>query len=284
MNISAKDVKELREKTGAGMMDCKKALTEAQGDFEKAVDIMREKGLARVAKRSGRSADEGTIHHYLSDDCKIGAMIELNCETDFVARTDEFQTLADKLCQIIVLHNPEGDNWTEMDIDGETAGAKIGALSSKLGEKIEFRRYTRYEAKAGVIDVYIHGGGKLGVMIEVESENSPEELKDVVHDLAMQIAAANPTVTRREEVSAEMIEKELDIYRAQARNEGKPEKVIERIATGKIDKFYSEVCLLEQAYVKEPKIKVSDFLAGAEKEKGIKINPVRFERFMLGGN
>ena len=285
MEISAKDVAALREKTGVGMMDCKKALTEAGGDFDKAEEILREKGLSKVRKRSERAADEGKIVAILTDDMKNGVMLELNSETDFVARTDDFVNFAEELSMAILQDNPSDSQWQNLDLDGETAGAKLDALSAKLGEKLEMRRFVRYEAAEGnLLDAYIHGGGKLGVMLEAKVDGDKGKAQTVMHDLAMQIAAASPSAVCREEVPSEEIEKELEIYRIQARNEGKPEKVIDRIAEGKIGKYFSEICLLEQPFVKEPKTPIADYLKSVKKEQGIDVDPVRYERFALGGN
>jgi len=283
MSISAQDVKALREKTGAGMMDCKKALLESGGDFEKAIDYLREKGLSKAAKRLGKSADDGVIGHFLSEDKKVGVLAEINSETDFVARTDEFQDFSVKLCQAIASGNPASDDWKELKIDGVKAGDILDGISGKMGEKMEVRRFQRFETD-GVIDTYIHAGAKLGVMLEVEVDGDRDKASEVAHELAMQIAAASPTAVKRDEVSSEEIEREMEIYRAQARNEGKPEQVIDRIAEGKLNKFYSDVCLIEQPYIKDTKVKISDFLAGVAKESGVKVTPRQFVKFSLGGN
>lgn len=283
MTISAKDVAALREKTGAGMMDCKKALTAAEGDIEKAVVILREKGLSRVRKRGEKSANEGRIIACISDDSKIGVLLELNCETDFVARTDEFADFGARLCAALAEGNPSPETWTEIQVDGGKAGLMLKELSAKLGERLEMRRFVRFQSDNGLLDSYIHGGGTLGVMLEVRIDGGSAEAQPVVHNLAMQIAASNPSAVCREEVPSEEIEKELEIYRAQARNEGKPENIIDRIAEGKLGKFYQEICLLEQPFIKEPKIKVSDYLKQAEKENAVKVSPIRFARFTLGG-
>jgi len=284
MSISAQDVKALREKTGAGMMDCKKALLESGGDFEKAIDYLREKGLSKAAKRVGKSADDGIISFYLSEDRMIGVLAEVNSETDFVARTDEFQNFSVKLCEAIAAGDPTPDGWQELKIDGTKAGDLLDGISGKMGEKMEVRRFQRFETTNGLIDIYIHAGARLGVMLEVDAEGDRTKASEIAHELAMQIAAASPTAVTRDEVSTEEIEREMEIYRAQARNEGKPEQVIDRIAEGKLNKFYSDVCLIEQPYIKDPKVKVSDFLAGVAKESGIKISPKRFVKFILGGN
>jgi elongation factor Ts len=284
MNISAKDAMALREKTGAGMMDCKKALTEANGDFEKAMDILREKGLARARKRDEKTADEGLIQGYISEDGKIAALLELNCETDFVARTPDFQTFAATLCQEIALKNPSSEAWYELLINGVKAGEALDALASKMGEKMQMRRFVRYQTSSGMFDIYIHGPGKLGVILEFEAEGKMEVVKNLAHELSLQIAAANPLSISRSEVPPEAIEKEKEIYRAQARNEGKPENIIEKIAEGKLNKYYQEICLLEQPFIKEQKISVTQHLTSKTKELNIKLSPKRFARLALGGN
>ena len=284
MAISAQEVKTLREKTGAGMMDCKKALVESNGDFEKAIDYLREKGLSRAAKRMEKAADEGVIASFLSEDKKTGVLIELNCETDFVARTDEFQNFTKKMSEALAAGDVSGDGWKELIIDGVKAEDSLNDLAAKMGEKMEFRRFEKYQTDNGLIDLYIHAGSRLGVMLEVEYEGDAETASTVSHELSMQIAAANPTAISRNEVSAEQIQKEMKIYRAQAHNEGKPEQVIDRIAEGKLSKFYSEECLLEQPFIKEHKISVTQYLADVEKTQKVKIVPKRFVKFVLGGN
>ncbi len=284
MTITAKDVASLREKTGAGMMDCKKALTAAEGDIEKAVEILREKGLSRVRKRGEKSADEGRVIAYISGDFKVGTLLELNSETDFVARTDEFGGFGEKLGAAIAKGNPSPEGWVDLKIDGGSAGSKLEELSAKLGEKLAVRRFARFETDKGLQHTYIHGGGRLGVLIEVDFEGEADNVNPVVHDLAMQIAAANPSAVSRDDVPSGDIEKEMEIYRAQARNEGKPEQIIDRIAQGKLGKFYQEICLLEQPFIREPKTSVTDYLKQVEKEQGVKVNPRRFARFALGGN
>ena len=284
MAISAQDVKTLREKTGAGMMDCKKALTESDGDFEKAIDYLREKGLSRAAKRMAKTADEGIIGSSLTNDKKTAVLLELNCETDFVARTDDFQNFSKKLCEAFLTGNVIGNGWKDLIIEGVKAEESLNNLSAKMGEKMELRRFEKFRTESGLIDLYIHAGSRLGVMLEVEFEGDGEAASAVSHELSMQIAAANPSAINRNEVSAEKIEREMEIYRAQARNEGKPEQVIDRIAEGKLNKFYSEECLLEQPYIKEQKITVTQYLAEVLKNKKVNIVPKRFVKFVLGGN
>lgn len=274
----------LRQKTGAGMMDCKKALADAGGDIDKAMNILREKGLARARKRDDKSADEGVVKSYLSDDLKLGVLLELNCETDFVARTDDFKNLTVKLIEAIAADKPSADSWTDLTIDGQKAGEFLDYLAAKLGEKMKVRRFQIFDAPEGKVEVYIHGEGRLGVMLEYNVTGGDEKGRETARDLTMQIAAANPFAVTREQVSGEAIEQEMEIYRQQARNEGKPESIIDRIAEGKLNKYYSDVCLIDQPFVKEPKMTVQDFLNAQAKETGAKVVPVKFIRFALGGN
>ena len=284
MAISAKEVMALRQKTGAGMMDCKKALADAGGDLDKAMNILREKGLARARKREDKSADEGVVKSCLSDDRKLGVLLEINCETDFVARTDDFKDLTAKLIEAIAAGKPSADDWAELTIEGEKAGELLAGISAKLGEKMKVRRFRVFETADNFVEVYIHGEGRLGVMLEYTLDGDAEKGREAAHDLTMQIAAANPTAVTREEIPDEAVKQELEIYRQQALNEGKPEKVIDRIAEGKLNKFYSDVCLIDQPFVKEPKTTVQDFLNTHAKETGAEVVPVKFIRFALGGN
>ncbi|MBL7190852.1 elongation factor Ts [bacterium] len=284
MSISAQDVKALREKTGAGMMDCKKALSECKGDFDEAIKYLREKGMFQARKRMDRTAEEGLIQTYISSDRKTAAIVELNCETDFVAKTDDFQKLAGQISTAVAVDNPAPDAWQSMKIENSTVGDSLIALTAKLGENIQLRRFKRYESKNGIFDAYVHAGSKLAVLIELKISQDSLEAIELGHDLAMQVAAANPIAVRPEEITSEEINKELEIYRIQARNEGKPEKVIDIIAEGRLNKYYQDVCLLEQPFVKEQKIKVKEHIAAFTKETGIEFDVIRFDRFGIGGN
>ena len=284
MAISAKEVQALRKKTGAGMMDCKNALTESEGDFDKAMNILREKGLARARKRNERSADEGVIQAYLSEGARVGVLLELNSETDFVSRTPDFTNLAAKLSGAIAEENIPPNGWADLIIDGDKAGVMLDSLSSKLGEKIKLRRFKRFQTDNGLIEVYIHPGARLGVMLEYKAEGDSDNAREIAHNLTMQIAASSPSFIKREDVPSETLEKELEIYRAQARNEDKPEHLIDRIAQGKANKFYQDVCLLEQPFIKEQKIKVAQYLADQAKASQVKVEPIRFIRFAIGGS
>ena len=247
--FTAKDVMTLREMSGAGMMDCKKALVESDGDMDKAMDYLREKSLAASAKKAARIAAEGIVGSYV--DGSVGVLVEVNCETDFVAKTDAFKELVNTIAQQIAVKNPatveELMEQTFFGNESETIAAMINAAVAKIGEKITVRRFTRYE---GNVDTYIHLGGKIGVIIRVDGSVE----KEAAHDVAMQIAAAKPTCVSRDEVDQGEIEKEREILRAQAKNEPKPkpDAIIEKMVQGRIDKYYKEICLLEQSFVKDP--------------------------------
>ncbi len=281
--INAKIVMELRGRTGAGMMDCKKALAATEGDIEKAIDFLREKGLAAAAKKQSRIAAEGIVGSYVCKECMTGALVEVNCETDFVAKTDKFQNIVKSIAKQIVVSNPADVDalLAQKSIDDETKTVSdiITAAIAEIGEKITVRRFARYKSN-GVVDSYIHMGGKVGVLIEaagVIGDNAAE----VIHDCALQVAAASPVApeyVRRDEVNPAHLEHEKEILVAQARNEGKPEKIIEKMVEGRIKKFYQDVCLLEQAFVKDGEISVETMIN--QKAKGLEI--VRFTRYKMG--
>jgi len=272
MAISAKTVKELRERTGAGMMDCKKALTANDGDMQKAIDWLREKGIAKAAKKSGRIAAEGAVAAYVSDDRKTGVLLEINCETDFTANNENFRALEKKVIEHIAEAKPADlDALNDCVIDGKKVSELVTEATATIGEKISIRRFVIYETE-GKLTSYIHMGGKIGVLVDMTG-GSDELGKDV----AMQIAAANPSAVDRAGVDASELEHEKEILRKQALEEGKPEKIVERMVEGRINKFYKEVCLIEQDFVKaDPgeKKTVKDIL------KGEKV--LRFTRYQLG--
>lgn len=245
-----KDVMALRAKTGVGMMDCKKALSEADGDMDKAVEILREKGMATANKRAGKIASQGIVAAYKEGN--VGLLLEVNCESDFVARGEQFKEFIDSVAKYIIEKNPA--NIEAVLADSSVADMLHDAIA-KIGEKIDIRRFTRYE---GNIETYIHMGGKIGVMIDSTCS------ADVAHDVALQIAAANPGYIKRDEVPTGELEKEKEILRAQALNEGKPEKIVDKMVEGRINKFYKEVCLIEQPFVKNPDQAVKDILIGGE--------------------
>ena len=254
MSISAKDVKVLREKTGCGMMDCKKALTEAGGDIEKAAELLREKGLASAVKKAGRIAAEGIVAAYKEGN--VAVLLEVNCETDFVAKTEQFQALVKSVAEIIIKEAPADVEALMATACAEgTVEEMIKNAVATIGENIKVRRFARAE---GYTDTYIHLGGKIGVMVVTDVE--PEA--DVIHDVAMQIAAAKPTYLAKEDVNADEIAHEKEILRAQALNEGKPEKIVDKMVEGRIQKYYKEVCLLEQPFVKDDSMSVSKMIGG----------------------
>jgi elongation factor Ts len=292
MEITASMVKELRESTGAGMMDCKKALAEANGDMAAAVDVLRTKGLADLAKKAGRATNEGIVGGHTTADNRVGVLVEVNCETDFVARNADFKAFVSEVAEQIASSAPAdvaallAQPYTKRtDISVEQL---LGETVTKLGENMGIARFVRYEltAASGVIAVYIHGVGNIGVMVEVSTESSEAAASPVVsgfaRDVAMQVAAAAPIAVRREEVPADVVTYELGIYKAQAAETGKPEAIQEKIAEGRLEKYYKEFCLLEQAFVKNPDISVKQHAEQVGKEVGAALGIVRFERLVLG--
>ncbi len=271
--ITAELVKQLREKTGAGMMDCKKVLTETDGDMEKAVELLRERGIAKAAKKSGRIAAEGLVAAYVSADKKVGAIVEVNAETDFVAKNEEFVEFVNDVAEIVATANP-----ASVDALLETGYKNIGktvkeVLTDKIatiGENMTIRRFERFETE-GLVESYIHGEGKIAVLVDFKSGDS-----ELAKDICMQIAAARPEYFNRESVPQDRVEKEMEILKAQAMNEGKPAEIAEKMVQGRIGKFYSEICLLDQEFVKDSSVKVGDLI----KNKGAEM--VRFARFEKG--
>ena len=257
--VTAALVKELREKTGAGMMDCKKVLTETDGDLEKAAELLREKGITKAAKKSGRVAAEGMVEAYISEDEKVGAIVEVNSETDFVAKNEEFRTFVMDVAKQIVKNNPESVEALlaepAMFEEGKTVNEALIGKIATIGENISIRRFARFETTDGLIEKYIHGDGKIAVLVNMTSGT-----KELAKDVCMQIAAARPEFIDRNQVPAERVEKEKEILKIQTMNEGKPEAIAEKIVLGRINKFYQEICLVDQEFVKDPSKKVSDIL------------------------
>jgi|SRR5690554_2739300 len=297
MAISASTVKELRERTGAGMMDCKRALTETDGDIEKAIEFLREKGLAAAAKKAGRIAAEGLVGSSIAQDGKSGALIEVNCETDFVAKTDDFKAFVLDLAAHVVANAPqslssevggaEGPYLLDQPFkDGKTVQEYITQMVANIGENISIRRFIRYESNTGLVQDYIHLGGKIGVLLELsvgrQESADNEEFKALAKDLTMQVAAARPEYVRRQEVPTEIVEKEKEIYKAQAVNEGKPENIAEKITMGRINKYFKEVCLEEQAFIKDNDLSVEKVISQLAQKLGDEIKVVRFARFEKG--
>jgi len=284
-------VKTLREKTNAGMMDCKRALTEAGGDFDKAETILRQKGIASAGKKSGRAAKEGVIISSIQSSGKVGVLAEINCETDFVAKNEIFTKFVKEVADEIA--SAEAAAATNLDsvlaLTLKSAGLPLrDAFASKvaeLGERILLRRFERYAVEGeGTVATYIHLQGKVGVLVEITCESAGASAKDAfrdfVKDITLQIAAASPTVVSRDEVDAALVASEREIYKGQV--EGKPANIVDKIVDGKMDKFYSTICLLEQGCIKNPDITVREFLAAKEKELGEKIAIRRFARYMVG--
>ena len=281
--ISAKIVMELRGRTGAGMMDCKKALAASDGDMDKAIDYLREKGLAAAAKKQSRIAAEGVVGAFICDKCGSGALVEVNCETDFVANTPEFKEMVQTIAKTVMAENPADVdallNCTAKGTD-MTVSALITEKTAKIGEKITVRRFARYDGSEGIVDSYIHMGGKVGVLVLAQGEKT-DTVKEVLHDVALQIAAASPVAPEyvtRDQVRADHLEHEKEILIAQARNEGKPEKIIEKMVQGRINKFYQEVCLMEQIFVKDSDLTVEKMIQ--KKAPGTKI--LAFTRYKMG--
>ena len=277
--ISARAVKALREQTGAGMMDCKRALSEAAGDLAKAVEVLRERGLAKAGKREGRTTSEGLIA--IATDGSVGGMIELGCETDFVARTDDFQGLGRSLAEAVAADASlaDVDALLEAEVGGTSVAETIKANIAKLGENVVVKRVVRIDVPgSGLVGGYVHAGGKLGVMVGLSGADS-SGLASVARDVAMHVAAADPSpvAVTREGVPADLLAKEAEIYRKQAVQGGKPEKILDRIVDGKLAKFVSDICLVEQPFVKDPDKSVGDLL----KEAG-DVSVFAFERFKLG--
>lgn len=281
MEITATQVKALRDKTGAGMMDCKKALTESNGDVEKAIDYLRKKGAATAEKRVDRAANEGII--LTSIEGSKGYLIEVNCETDFVARSEDFLNFSKRALNAVKTHHPHNlDALLNVKDGDQTIAQHLTEVIGKIGEKIEVKRFSKFDTK-GILADYIHPGSKLGVMVELLHEGREDAaVAALARDLAMQIAAMNPVAVSRDEVPKDVIERELDIYRQQAKEQGKPEAMLDKISQGKLGKYYQEFTLLEQSYIRDATKTVKDHVEEIAKQLGQKIQVLRFERFHVG--
>ena len=281
MAFTAADVKELREMTGCGMMDCKKALTEANGDKEKAVDILREKGMAKAVKKAGRIASEGIVKDYVNGN--VGVIVEVNAETDFVAKNDQFVNFVGDVAKTIAEQNPaDVEALKELTISGgnQSVGEALTEKIAKIGENMNIRRFVRYE---GTVASYIHGGGRIGVLVKFDTDCADKPgFAEFAKNIAMQVAAAGAEYLDRDSVPADRVEHEKEILSAQARNEGKPENIIEKMITGRINKFYKEVCLLDQEYIKDGDLSVTKYIQQTEKELGGNIKVVDYTRFEKG--
>lgn len=296
--VTALMVKELREKTGAGMMDCKKALLAKEGDMEEAISYLREKGLAAAAKKAGRIAAEGLVESSVVD--SVGVLVEVNCETDFVAKTDDFREFTKDVAMHILTRNPKDVSQGEGNEDPseylltqqygkdetKTVEQVVSEKIAKIGENIAIRRFARYAPEKGLVEAYIHMGGRIGVLVEAHCENGEvakaSETHEFVRDIAMHIAAARPEFVSRSEVPSELVEKEKAIIRAAALNEGKQEQFLGKIVEGRIDKFYKDICLLEQNYVKDPDKTVEQVVKEKAELLGDTLVIARFTRFERG--
>ncbi|MBR5507820.1 MAG: elongation factor Ts [Clostridia bacterium] len=279
--FTAKDVKELRERTGCGMMDCKKALTESEGNMDKAIEFLREKGLAAVAKKAGRIAAEGVVSAYVSEDGKIGAVIEVNSETDFVAKNADFVTFVDTLAKIVAENNPADiDALKALKYDDSlTVEEMLREKVLTIGENMNIRRFQRFE---GVVGSYIHGGGKIGVLVNFDTNADAEKIAAMSKNVCMQIASMNPKYKDEASVPAEEVEKEKEILTQQAINEGKPAAIAEKMVAGRIKKYFKEICLLDQAYILDGDLDVAKYIANTGAEIGESVVLADFVRFEKG--
>jgi elongation factor Ts len=285
--ITAAMVKELREQTGAGMMDVKSALTEADGNMEEATKVLRKKGLAAASKKAGRVTAEGAVQSHVEGN--IGVLVEVNCETDFVGRNENFVNFAKEVAKVIAQSKAQSveelsnEPWPG-DAEGLNVGQKVASMIGSIKENISIRRFARYEAPAGAsIGTYIHGGGKIGVMVEVVAQGGDAAKSgEVARDVAMHVAAAEPRFLRREDVTEKDLDTEREIARDAAAKSGKPPEIVEKMVSGKMEKFYGEACLLEQPYIRDDKATVTQHLAKQGKEHGCQYGITRFTRYKLG--
>jgi len=291
MAITAAQINELRKSTGAGMLDCKKALEQTDGDFDKAVDFLRTKGLAAAAKKAGRAATEGMVASFISDDMKQGVLLEVNSETDFVAKNDKFQAFVASIGAHILATSPASvPAMLEQKFSADPSKTVLEFLNesiSIIGENIQLRRFAKYDVTGdGCIGSYIHAGGKIGVMVQVASpalnDSNKELLNAFVKDVAMHSAAAAPAFVTRDQVPADLLDREKDVYRAKAKESGKPDAIIEKIILGQINKFYGDICLLEQMFVKDTDKSIKQVAEECGKGVGGAVTITRFERYVLG--
>ena len=288
MAFTAKDVQRLREMTGVGMMDCKKALTQSDGDFDKAIEFLREKGLAAAQKKASRIAAEGVVYAKVCSKCGDAVIVEVNSETDFVAKNEKFQAFVSTVADVVLKTKPADveDLLTKPYDDKLTVAAALQEQILVIGENQKVRRFETIAGGEDILNVaYIHMGGKIGVLVSLKVDpaiKEKAEVAELAHDLAMQICAMNPAYLSRDVVPAEVLDKEREIARAKALEDGKPEKVIDRIVEGSLVKYYQEVCLLDQAYVKESKMSVAQHIAAVAKAAGGSIEVAKFVRFEKG--
>ncbi|HEY8486201.1 MAG TPA: translation elongation factor Ts [Limnochordales bacterium] len=301
--ITTEMIRALRERTGAGMMDVKRALEQAQGNEEEAIRILREKGLAQAAKRASRKALEGLVEAYVDAGRTRGALVEVNCETDFVAKTEEFRRLAAALARAVAEADRlagSADGWDPRaersagqldavlalvlpELGGQTAAAALADTAARVGENVRLRRFAAFRASDGMLEAYVHGEGRIGVLLEVEVAPAEAaqhpQVRALVRDLAMQVAAFRAEYVERDQIPAEVLRREEEIYRTAARNEGRPEKVLDRIVAGRMEKFYQEVCLLEQPFMRDPGVRVAQHVERTAGSLGARVKVRRFARF-----
>lgn len=283
MAITAAMVKTLRERTGSGMMDCKKALVEAEGDIEKAIELLREKGLAKAAKKAGRVAAEGLVRIAFNEDSTQAAIVEVNSETDFVAQNEEFKVFVEDIARAALAHGEDDmDTFLAEDIGGKTVNEELTAKIAKIGENLKLRRYEKASEEGVVYVGYIHGGGRIGVIIGLKTDATAEEVATVGKDVAMQVASMDPKFVSEKEVDAEYLASERRILTEEVKNEGKKPEIIDKIVDGKIKKELKEVCLVDQAFVKDSDISVKQYVDGAAKEIGKDIEIVSMIRYEVG--
>ncbi len=291
MNITASMVKELREKTGAGMMDCKKALQEAAGDVEKAVDLLRQKGISKAAKKAGRATSEGLVGFVAAADGKSAALIEVKCETDFVARGEKFQNFVRDLTAQVMSDAPADEAALlaapSVANPGRTVQDMLTEAIATIGENIQIGRFVKLETSGpGMIGSYLHFNGKTAALVEMRAASdaaaATDAFRDLSKDLAMQVAASAPLAVSPAGLDPALVDRERDVYRGKARAEGKPENIVEKIAEGAVKKYYKEVCLLDQPYIRDEKVSVADVIKNVAKTTGSPINVVRFVRIQLG--
>jgi elongation factor Ts len=282
-NITASMVAELRAKTGAGMMDCKKALNETDGKMEDAVDFLRKKGLSAAAKKSDRVAAEGMVS--AAGEGKTGALAEINSETDFVAKNDAFKAFSGKVAEVVLNANPadvESLNSLTFPGSDQTVGEELTRQIATIGENMNIRRIARLETATGAVASYVHGAGKIGVLVQLNSSKDSEQIAVVARQIAMHVAAASPQYLKREDVPTEMIAKEKEIMRVKAIESGKPEKIVDKIVEGQINKYFGEICLLDQVYVIDNDLTVGKVIANLTKEIGCEVTLGGYIRFQLG--
>ncbi len=283
MSISASMVKDLREKTGAGMMDCKKALVESEGDLEKAIDWLRQKGLSKAAKRADRAAEEGIIVLKIADDNSQVVAIELKCETDFVARGEKFIEFANNVAEH-AFNNYTDDNekLLAQAFGSSTLGEAVSEAVATIGENIVLGKVAKSSVNGGVVGAYVHSNNKLAALVEVTASANPEAAVSFAKNVAMQVVAASPLALDAQSVDPAIIEREREVYRQKAKEEGKPENIIEKIADGAVKKYCKEICLMEQAYIRDDKMTIADLEKAASKEAGAEFKIIGFKRLVLG--